>query len=74
MALCIDIYLQRSYVAVAVCNGFIYAMGGKEAKEDETRLNSVERYDPSKNQWTMVCHMVSRRSDSASESYAGELL
>lgn len=42
---------RRCYVSVVELNGFIYAMGGFNG---EMRLNSVERYDPATNQWTLI--------------------
>lgn len=51
---------RRCYVSVTVHNGLIYAMGGYDG---ESRLNTVERYDPTSNQWTLITPMLTRRSD-----------
>lgn len=51
---------RRCYVSVVEMNGFIYALGGFNG---EIRLNSVERYDPTTNQWTLIESMNYVRSD-----------
>lgn len=51
---------RRCYVSVVALNGFIYAMGGFNG---EIRLNTVERYDPTTNQWTLIESMNYVRSD-----------
>ncbi|XP_046991984.1 kelch-like protein 10 [Schistocerca americana] len=61
-------YHARSYVSVCIagqskeldCGDKIYAIGGNDGRN---RLNSVERYDPSLNQWTMLHDMQCARSD-----------
>lgn len=40
-------------------NGFLYALGGNDGSSS---LNSVERYDPKVNKWTIVTSMLTRRS------------
>lgn len=47
-------------MAVVELNGLIYAMGGFNG---ELRLNSVERYDPATNQWSLIENMRYVRSD-----------
>lgn len=47
-------------MSVVELNGFIYALGGFNG---EIRLNSVERYDPLTNQWTLIESMNYVRSD-----------
>lgn len=42
---------RRLGVAVAVLNGYLYAIGGSDG---QCPLNSVERYDPQKNAWTAM--------------------
>ena len=49
---------RRLGVAVAVLNGYLYAIGGSDG---QSPLNSVERYDPQKNQWTAMAPMSTRR-------------
>lgn len=51
---------RRCYVSVVELNGYIYAMGGFNG---EIRLNSVERYDPVTNQWSLIESMNNVRSD-----------
>lgn len=48
----------RSTVGVAVLNGRIYAVGGRDGS---ACLNSVESYDPHTNKWTVNCPMLKRR-------------
>lgn len=40
-------------------DGFLYALGGNDGSSS---LNSVEKYDPKMNKWTIVSSMVTRRS------------
>lgn len=39
--------------------GSLYALGGNDGSSS---LNSVERYDPKLNKWTLVTSMLTRRS------------
>lgn len=50
----------RCYVSVVLLDDTIYAMGGFDGHH---RLNTVEKYNFDRNQWTMVAPMVSQRSD-----------
>uniref|UniRef100_A0AAZ1XHW6 Uncharacterized protein n=1 Tax=Oreochromis aureus TaxID=47969 RepID=A0AAZ1XHW6_OREAU len=52
----------RCYVSVTAMDGYIYAMGGFDGY---SRLNSVERYQPSTNQWTLIASMHQQRSDAS---------
>ena len=49
---------RRLGVAVAVLNGYLYAIGGSDG---QCPLNTVERYDPRKNAWTAMAPMSTRR-------------
>jgi N-acetylneuraminic acid mutarotase len=49
---------RRLGVAVAVLNGYLYAIGGSDG---QCPLNTVERYDPQKNCWTVMASMSTRR-------------
>jgi kelch-like protein 20 len=49
---------RRLGVAVAVLNGFLYAVGGSDGTSP---LNTVERYDPSANHWKAMPSMGTRR-------------
>ena len=49
---------RRLGVAVAVLNGYLYAIGGSDG---QSPLNTVERYDPRKNAWTAMSPMSTRR-------------
>lgn len=51
---------KRCYVSVVELKGVIYAMGGFNG---EIRLNTVERYDPMTNQWTLIESMNHVRWD-----------
>ena len=48
----------RSTVGVAVLNGRLYAVGGRDGS---ACLNSVECYDPHTNKWRVTCPMLKRR-------------
>lgn len=47
----------RSCFAAAVLDGMLYAIGGY----GPAHMNSVERYDPSKDSWEMVAPMADKR-------------
>ncbi len=50
---------RRKHLGVAVYNGMIYAVGGRD---DATELSSAERYNPQNNAWQPIIAMTSRRS------------
>lgn len=48
---------RRGGVGVAVANGFLYALGGHDlpaSTGQSTRTDTVERYDPATDTWTLV--------------------
>lgn len=49
---------SRSTVGVAVLDGKLYAVGGRDGC---SCLNSAEVYDPHTNKWTMISSMIHRR-------------
>ena len=49
---------SRSTVGVAVLDGKLYAVGGRDGC---SCLNSAEAYDPHTNKWTFVSSMIHRR-------------
>lgn len=49
----------------------IYALGGYNGR---TRMASVERYYPDKNQWEMTTPMNKQRSDASAASLQGKVL
>lgn len=49
---------RRLGVAVAVLGGYLYAIGGSDG---QSPLNTVERYDPRHNKWSLVSPMSTRR-------------
>lgn len=51
--------LCRSTHEVVEVEGVLFALGGNDGSSS---LNSVERYDPRLNKWTVVNAMVARRS------------
>ena len=53
------IFGYRKQVGVAALGGYLYAIGGCD---HSTRFNSVERYDPVKDEWIEVCGMSVPRS------------
>lgn len=52
------LFFSSTHEVVEV-DGFLYAVGGNDGSSS---LNSVERYDPKTNKWTIVSSMVTRRS------------
>lgn len=50
---------RRSTHEVVEAGGFLYALGGNDGSSS---LNSVERYEPALNKWTIVTSMFTRRS------------
>lgn len=48
----------RSRVGVAVVNGLLYAIGGYDG---QSRLSTVEVYNPESDSWTRVSSMNSQR-------------
>lgn len=49
---------SRSRVGVAVVNGLLYAIGGYDG---QSRLSTVEVYNPETDSWTRVSSMNSQR-------------
>lgn len=50
---------RRGGVGVCVANGFLYAMGGHDCPASNpavARTETVERYDPATDTWTMVTY------------------
>jgi kelch-like protein 10 len=58
-------------VSVALLNDFIYAMGGFDG---HVRQNSVERYNPATNQWSLVQPMNHQRSDASATTSEGQYI
>lgn len=55
-------------MSVAVCDDYIYAMGGFDG---HIRQNTAERYLASKNQWSLIHPMHHQRSDASAHSLNG---
>lgn len=53
--------VRRSSVGVGVLKGFLYAVGGYDGASRQC-LSSVERYDPTRNEWELVADMTVKRS------------
>lgn len=71
---------KRSYVSVALLNGYIYACGGFEGPPRSQgdnlvtpRLRSVERFEPRANQWTKMAAMKERRSDAGAAAFQDKI-
>lgn len=50
---------RRGSVGVGVMNGFLYALGGHDSPVSNpsvSRTDTVERYDPATDTWTLVKH------------------
>ncbi|XP_058968311.1 kelch-like protein 1 isoform X2 [Pocillopora verrucosa] len=55
---------RRGGVGVAVLDNFLYALGGHDAPASQDcsrQFDSVERYNPNTDQWTMVAPMINCR-------------
>ena len=52
----------RRWLAAVNCNDAIYAIGGKSGDGNDTRLKSVEKYDPETGEWSFVSNMTIERS------------
>jgi len=61
---------SRNYLSTLLLNGNIYAVGGNNGR---TRLNTVERYDISANQWIAAPSMRFMRSDAAAVALNGSI-
>lgn len=55
---CQPMRTARSRVGVAVVNGLLYAIGGYDG---QSRLSTVEVYNPETDSWTRVSSMNSQR-------------
>lgn len=55
---------------MAVLDGYIYAVGGWEGT---SRLNTVERFNPSTNSWSFVASMAMALTSTAVVAYDGLL-
>ena len=53
------IAVERNLAGVAVLDGKLYAVGGRN--DDEDALSSVERYDPATNAWEAVAPLAAAR-------------
>ncbi len=54
---CAPMQKRRGGVAVAACNGFLFAVGGHESSATNkcaVRHDDGERYDPRCDQWTLI--------------------
>jgi hypothetical protein len=60
----------RNYISIAVHSGFIYAIGGNNHTQ---RLSSVEKYDISHKQRSMVRSMHRTRSDAGQHLCGGRV-
>ena len=59
---------KRLGVAVAVLDGYLYAIGGSDG---QCPLSTVERYDPKANKWLSVSSMNTRRKHLGCAVYNG---
>lgn len=64
---------KRCYLATAVLDDKIYALGGHQGK-GTARLKSAEVYNPSTNQWDDIADMRCARSDFAAVAYKGTII
>jgi N-acetylneuraminic acid mutarotase len=62
----------RAYAAVAVLDGQIYVMGGRDANGNP--LGTVERYDPVQDEWQTVARLRDPRYNAAATVLGGRIL
>ena len=60
---CADMLERRKSFGVGVIGGYLYVVGGDKGKcvFKPNSLQSVERYDPEKNQWSFVAPLITKR-------------
>ena len=61
---CQFVVISMEGVGVAVLDNFLYALGGHDAPASQDcsrQFDSVERYNPNTDQWTMVAPMINCR-------------
>ncbi|XP_068165914.1 kelch-like protein 10 [Antennarius striatus] len=61
---------RRCYVSVALLDGYIYALGGRDKTH---RLKTAERYRPETNQWSLIEPMHDIRSDAGCEAFNNKI-
>ena len=61
---------RRAGAGVAELNGFLYVVGGFD---DNSPLNSVEKFDPKLNQWTTMANMSCPRGGVGVAALAGKI-
>ena len=59
---------KRRYLSSVALNGKLYAIGGYDAS---SRLNTVECFDPSTAQWSVMTPMLQRRGLAGATTLAG---
>ena len=59
---------RRRYLSAVALNNRLYAIGGYDAS---SRLNTVECFDPSTSQWTVMTPMLQRRGLAGATTSAG---
>jgi N-acetylneuraminic acid mutarotase len=60
----------RNHTSAASLGGFMYVIGGQKDEEElQDPLNSVYRYDPSKDTWTRVANLPAPRSHTNSSTF-----
>lgn len=58
--------VPRAGVSVAVVNGLLYAVGGRNSGRDfsaPVTVDMVEVYDPNLDTWTLMGNMITSRCD-----------
>ncbi|XP_076435308.1 kelch repeat and BTB domain-containing protein 8-like [Babylonia areolata] len=64
-------HTTRSQFSLVIVDGYVYAIGGHDGTDI---LNSVEKYDPHTNTWTVVSPLPRPLRFTAALSYRGKLL
>lgn len=71
LTLSVCVLLERHQAAVCELDGFMYVIGGAESWNC---LNTVERYNPENNTWTLISPMNVARRGAGVAVYAGKTL
>lgn len=61
---------KRRYLSAVALNNRLYAIGGYDAS---SRVNTVECFDPSTSQWTVMTPMLQRRGLAGATTLAGAI-
>ena len=65
---------KRIFAGAVAVNGHLYVCGGSDGLTGlESGLNTVERFDPGENRWSMVSNMTEHRSSAGFVTLQGKI-